>query len=559
MKKIDIVTTPERSRLMSRVRQSGTDAEHGVTAILRRLRVRYETNAGSLPGRPDVVNRDLKWAIFVNGCFWHAHRGCKLWRIPKSNRPFWISKFEQNRRRDKMRIRDLERLGFGVMVIWQCELEEKDKLKRRILRFIERASALSVSKTNLPNGTTEEYKYISDSVARTVHLSNGRCTTTRLRLGTQDCGSPRSAFDFAYLRKSRRPAIHRKGPVVRVADIFAGCGGLSLGAMEACRAVGKRFLSVLALDKEQSCTTVYKRNFRCGKVYSKDITEILDGDVGSKPTASERQFLKGLGRVTILLAGPPCQGNSDLNNHTRREDPRNALYERVARFVELVRPDNVLIENVPTSVHGKERAVQKSLRTLRNLGYNVDAAVVDLSIIGVPQIRRRHVVIASKLKELKIAELIERSRVDYAHSVRWAMGDLQRERRKDLFTRSSRHTAQNVKRIRFLHKKSFYELPDRLRPPCHRKGGHSYKSMYGRLKFDEPAQTITSGFGSPGQGRFIHPVQMRALTPHEAARLQFFPDFFDFLAIRKRSSIASMIGNAAPMKLSYVLCLPLLC
>lgn len=559
MTKLDIVTTPERSRLMARVRQSGTDAEHGVTAILRSLRVRYQTNAASLPGRPDIVNRGLKWAIFVNGCFWHAHEGCKLWRIPKSNRPFWRIKFEQNRRRDKKRIKELRRLGFAVLVVWQCELRRKDKLKRRILRFIERASSLSVSVTNLPDGASEEYKYVGDSVVRSVHFSKGRSTMTRFQLGTHSLGSPRSAFDFAYLHTSRRPAMHGRGRIVRVADIFAGCGGLSLGAREACRALGKRFLSVMALDKDQSCINVYKRNFRCKYAYSRNISEILDGDVGSKPTASERHFLKGLGCVNILLAGPPCQGNSDLNNHTRREDPRNALYERVARFVELVNPEHVLIENVPAAVHGKERAVQRSIEALRRLGYSVDSAVVDLSTIGVPQIRRRHVVMASKSKELKIADVIEHSRVDYAHSVRWAINDLRRERPNGIFTRPSRHTAQNMSRIRFLQKNGFLELPDRLRPPCHRNGGHSYKSMYGRLVFDEPAQTITSGFGSPGQGRFVHPVQMKTLTPHEAARLQFFPDFFDFSTVKKRAPLAAMIGNAAPMKLSYVLCLHLLC
>jgi DNA (cytosine-5)-methyltransferase 1 len=82
--------------------------------------------------------------------------------------------------------------------------------------------------------------------------------------------------------------------------------------------------------------------------------------------------------------------------------------------------------------------------------------------------------------------------------------------------------------------------------------------MYGRLKPHEPAQTITSGFGSPGQGRFVHPTQLRTLTPHEAARLQFFPDFFDFSLAKKKTALASMIGNAAPMKLSYVFGLELL-
>jgi len=78
------------------------------------------------------------------------------------------------------------------------------------------------------------------------------------------------------------------------------------------------------------------------------------------------------------------------------------------------------------------------------------------------------------------------------------------------------------------------------------------------MKYAEPAQTITSGYGCPGQGRFIHPAQPRTLTPHEAARIQYFPDFFDFSKAKNRSALAFMIGNAVPMKLSYVFCLKFL-
>ena len=542
---------------MARVRQSGTDAELSVREILRRLRVRYRIRADDLPGRPDIVDRELKWAIFVNGCFWHAHEACRLWRIPKSNRSFWKKKFEQNRERDRRRIGELRRLGFSVLVIWQCELDHMDKVKTRILRFVEQASSRFPSVTELTSGTFEEYRYTGDFVSRSIRFPNGRVVTSRLRK-RGNRGSPRSDYDFAYLRQPIRPAMPHQGSEVRVADIFSGCGGLSLGAMEACRALGKRFTSVLALDNDERCISVYKSNFRCKFAYTNNITQILDGKVGSEPTLNERQFLKRARNITILLAGPPCQGNSDLNNRTRRHDPRNALYERVARCAELVRPHHVLIENVPSVVHGKEKAVQRSIAALRRLGYFVDSGIVDLAAIGVPQTRKRHVVVASMSKKLSTTEIAKQSRLAYAHSVRWAIGDLQQERPNDILTRPTRHTTQNVSRITLLHEKGLYDLPNRFRPGCHRNGGHSYKSMYGRLTFDEPAQTITSGFTSPGQGRFIHPTQSRTLTPHEAARLQLFPDYFDFSEVQSRTSLASMIGNAVPMKLSYAFCVALL-
>jgi DNA (cytosine-5)-methyltransferase 1 len=94
-----------------------------------------------------------------------------------------------------------------------------------------------------------------------------------------------------------------------------------------------------------------------------------------------------------------------------------------------------------------------------------------------------------------------------------------------------------------------YDLPNKERPECHRDN-HSYKSMYGRLNWELPAQTITSGFGSIGQGRYMHPSRTRALTAHEAARLQGFPDYFDFSAVARRADLATMIGNAVPPALA---------
>ena len=106
--------------------------------------------------------------------------------------------------------------------------------------------------------------------------------------------------------------------------------------------------------------------------------------------------------------------------------------------------------------------------------------------------------------------------------------------------------------MKWLLENDAYDLPNRLRPPCH-QGDHSYVSMYGRLKWGEPAQTITSGFGSLGQGRFMHPSIPRTLTPHEAARLQGFPDYFTFDSAVNRTQLAIIIGNAVPPLLAHTL------
>lgn len=405
-----------------------------------------------------------------------------------------------------------------------------------------------------------EFSKSSQSVIRIINFPNRNKTSMRLKIGTNGWNGEdaHEAFDYALLRKRNKPKPSRQLKTVRAVDLFCSCGGLSLGAMEACRALGKKFLPIFALDKEPVSLGVYECNFRPAKTYNADITDVVNGTIGSDPTDNELLLLKEVGDVQLLLAGPPCQGYSDLNNYTRRIDARNALYERVARFVELANPEHVLIENVPTAIHGKERAVQKTIDVLRSLKYNVDSGIVDLAQIGVPQRRRRHIVIASASKSVSVQGIFEKHRVKDRRSLWWAISDLEDEHSNGIFATPSAHTEENIQRIRYLHENNIFELPNPLRPQCHKNGGHSYKSVYGRLKPDEPAQTITSGFGSPGQGRFIHPTRQRTLTPHEAARLQFFPDFFDFSIVRTRTNLAEMIGNAAPMKLSYVFCLHLL-
>lgn len=106
---------------MSRIRQSGTKPELIVARALRELGIGYRKNARDLPGSPDFVNRGRRWAIFVNGCYWHHHR-CRRGTVPKRNREFWVAKFMVNRRRDARSIRELRKRSFAVILIWECEI-----------------------------------------------------------------------------------------------------------------------------------------------------------------------------------------------------------------------------------------------------------------------------------------------------------------------------------------------------------------------------------------------------------------------------------------------------
>ena len=114
-------------------------------------------------------------------------------------------------------------------------------------------------------------------------------------------------------------------------------------------------------------------------------------------------------------------------------------------------------------------------------------------------------------------------------------------------------SAENRRRIDFLHDNNLFDLPNEERPPCH-QSGTTYRSMYGRMKWDEPAQTLTTGFMTPGRGRFVHPLRRRTLLPREAARLQGFPDSYRFEhadAPIGRSAIAKGIGDAVPSPLGF--------
>lgn len=128
-------TDPVRSALMKRVRRSGTSAELIVAKVCRNLGIAYRRNVRSLPGSPDLANKSRRWVIFVNGCYWHHHTGCARATIPKRNNEFWVEKFWANRRRDAANICQLRADGFKVALIWECEVDDEPRLRRRLAQI----------------------------------------------------------------------------------------------------------------------------------------------------------------------------------------------------------------------------------------------------------------------------------------------------------------------------------------------------------------------------------------------------------------------------------------
>jgi DNA mismatch endonuclease (patch repair protein) len=135
MSKSTVPTDPVRSELMRRVRRAGTAAEASIAVVLNDAGMRYRRNVKSLPGSPDFANKARRWAVFVNGCFWHHHNNCRRATIPKRNRGFWLEKFKANKIRDATKTRALRKMGFSVMTIWECELE-RAVVRRRITEFV---------------------------------------------------------------------------------------------------------------------------------------------------------------------------------------------------------------------------------------------------------------------------------------------------------------------------------------------------------------------------------------------------------------------------------------
>ena len=135
----DIVSPQKRSEMMAAVGQKDTPPELAVRRILTSLGLRYRVKNRDLPGSPDIANRSRKWAVFVNGCFWHGHKNCSKtksgpgeFRIPRSNSEFWRDKLETNRKRDARAVRALRARGYRIVVVWECSLKDPERVVHRL-------------------------------------------------------------------------------------------------------------------------------------------------------------------------------------------------------------------------------------------------------------------------------------------------------------------------------------------------------------------------------------------------------------------------------------------
>ncbi len=339
---------------------------------------------------------------------------------------------------------------------------------------------------------------------------------------------------------------------INVVDLFAGCGGISLGVVEAVRSLGLTSSISAAVEWEKPAADCFNANLAPKNMFYQDLNDLIDGQLGQIKTLSEEKFSESCGVVDILVGGPPCQGHSDLNNYSRREDPKNSLYLKMARAAEILSPKWVFIENVVGAVNDKGKVVQKTISSLESQGYTVESGIIDCLRIGVAQKRRRFILLAAKNGCVPSINSIHEKYETGNRDLAWAIKDLiGKANGSNILNEPSSPSKDNIARIQYMFDHDLFDLPNEQRPPCHRNKAHSYNSIYGRLKWDEPAQTLTSGFYSTSMGRYVHPSEARTLTAHEAARIQGFPDFYSFEKAKNRTSLAKILGNAVPPKLSY--------
>lgn len=353
-------------------------------------------------------------------------------------------------------------------------------------------------------------------------------------------------------------------PSLAIADLFCGCGGFTQGVSDAARELGFDPHVIFAADIDKEALSVYRKNFSPDDWYEGSVSDLVD----AQPTFTERgaQFKyppvlltdeakSMVGKLDVLVAGPPCQGHSNLNNHTRRDDPRNLLYLTVPAIAVATGAKCVIIENVPDVVNDSRSVVSIALDLFHNHGYYVSSRRIYAADFGAAQTRRRHIVIAVR-QDIGVQPWFDilASFQQEPLALSDVIGDLETIVSDSLFDTVSELSPENRMRINHLFENDLYDLPNEVRPDCH-KNGHTYKSVYGRMKWDVPAPTITTGFMTPGRGRYIHPRQRRTLTPHEAARVQAFPDTFKFLSADgkelNKSLMAKIIGQAVPPPLGH--------
>lgn len=415
---------------------------------------------------------------------------------------------------------------------------------------------------------TETFEVRPGLITRTIQFGDERVETTISdvsKLGQNKMGWSR--WWRSFLRGALPGLVGPSKGTLNVVDLFCGSGGLALGVRQGALAMGYGMEIKAAVDVDRDALRVYAYNLNPELTLGEDVARLTsfqvrgagrDAEFAYLPKIVHPQMKDLVGKVDMVIAGPPCEGHSNLNNRTRRDDPRNLLYVEAVATTVALQPRAVIIENVPDVVNDAGSVVETAIGLLQKAGYTIQTGVLSAYDLGLPQTRKRFFLVATKDAHgplsLADVEAVIGSRA--TTDLRWAIGDLMSEKEENdpIMGATVEMAPETVDRIAYLFKHDLHDLPDHMRPDCH-KDGNTYGSVYGRLKWSEPSGTITTGFVTMGRGRYVHPERPRTLTPREGARIQGFPDSFKFRRdsndMPAKKMLVKWIGDAVPPILGY--------
>lgn len=328
-------------------------------------------------------------------------------------------------------------------------------------------------------------------------------------------------------------------------DLFCGAGGLSYGLQKSGIAVRA------GIDLDPACEYAYTANIKKSKFLGKDVRELTSDEASSFYRANTLKLMAGCA---------PCQPFSTLRNGLdKKKSDKWPLLNEFSRLVRETKPDLVTMENVP-ALKG-ETVFLDFVKTLKASGYHTEYRVIDASDYGIPQRRKRLVVLASKLGPIRLLSPEELG--CKKSTVFEAIGDLPPIKSGDTHPKDPLHKARSLSPLNLERIKSskpggtWKDWPERLISPCHKsEKGDSYRSVYARMEWNKAAPTMTTQCYNFGSGRFGHPTQDRAISLREAAILQSFPRDYAFVPEGVEAdftNIGRLIGNAVPVDLGYAI------
>ncbi|WP_273327141.1 DNA cytosine methyltransferase [Vallitalea guaymasensis] len=333
---------------------------------------------------------------------------------------------------------------------------------------------------------------------------------------------------------------------MNVVDLFSGVGGLSLGFKD----VG--FNIVLSNEYDNEIAESYIKNHKGTIVINEDISNLN----------TEETFSNYIDKIQVVIGGPPCQGFSQKGKRKSINDERNFLFRKYFHVVEYLKPKYFLMENVPNLLTTENGYFKNEIiEMFGSIGYCVDTYIFNAYDFGVPQIRKRAIIIGKykdkpikivipKIKKATLWDAI--SDIAYLNSgegefkqsyINNPQSVYQKKLRRNsefLFNHiATNHSKIAIERLKLIPKEKGREYL----PPEHITKS-IYSGTWSRMKKDEPTVTITTRFDTPSSGKFTHPFLNRAITVREAARIQSFPDSFIFYGTK--GSQMKQVGNAVP-------------